>query len=198
MSDKQNFISPKNLAEELGVQPGAITYHIQKGNLDVVKSGNRNLIDKNNPKNKLRIAQIANSKVNRTVDYVQPGEIYEEVNREMEEKKRREREKQELDIELKREQLEEARLKKRKLQGEAIPVSLVSSLFATLGRSFQGNYRSKSENLLNELIHRAKIDPAIAAEFKSRLLDEINKAHEASITAVQNGLKKLIDEQRGQ
>ena len=105
------------------------------------------------------------------------------------------RQKKELDIEIKREDLQKKQLEKRKLQGEMVPTDLIGSLFKLQGSSFQKTYKSQGENLLNELFHRAKVDPAIASEFKSRFVDMINEAHADGIAASKKSLLAVVKEQ---
>jgi hypothetical protein len=190
------LLKKTDVAKKYGVHPSTVTAALKANRLVPSMDGGTVLIDTENKDNLYQLnawkAKINSEKLDGSV---KSPEKVPQVKRKLTESQQLDLEKKRLSIEKQREDLEKVRLEKRKLSGDMVPTESVRSIFALLGSSFQKATKSGVENLLSELFHRAKVDPAIAAEFRSRLVDVINESHEMGLQGAKKELVKIIQSQ---
>jgi hypothetical protein len=189
-------LSKTELAKQIGVLKSTVTIAVKNGSLKCSVKEGKAVIDTKHESNKAQIAKWIDevSAKNGDTSVKSPGQLREVKVKETPQQKIN-RQKSEIELEIKREQLESTLLAKRKLQGEMVPTDLIKSIFIILGASFQKTMKVNAENMLNELFHRAKVDKAIAAEFKGKLIDVINESHEAAIQTAKDELLEILKDQ---
>lgn len=185
-----------HLAKKYGVVAATVKNAIDSGRLVICMENGTVLIDTDDEKNKAQLdAWKLKMKLEKSGEPDKSERKVRTVQQEPTEAQKLDLEKKRLSVEKQREDLEKTRLEKRKLTGEMVPTDSVRSIFSLLGASFQKTYQSNIEGLLQELFHRAKVDPAISAEFLSRSTDAINEAHVLAIQAAQKSLKQVVKDQ---
>jgi hypothetical protein len=195
---RQNMaiLSKSKLAKLATVATSTVTLAIQDGRIICSMQSGKSVIDTKEKRNAAQILmwqtrQRRSNAVNTegNSEKIKVHKVKETPNQKLD------REKKQVELDIKLEALEKSRLEKRKLQGEMVPTDMIGSLFTLLGSSFQKTYKSQNDTLINELFHRAKVDPAIAAEFKTRFLDMINEAHVDAIELAKKSLKAVVSQQ---
>lgn len=105
------------------------------------------------------------------------------------------RQKAEIELELKRARIINLELDSAKKRGENIPTDIVSSIISALGHNFQRSYKAGAESLMMEFNHKNKIPPEQVAKLKSDLIKQINKSQKNAIDEAVKELQALIEKQ---
>lgn len=110
------------------------------------------------------------------------------------------REKEQLDLEKKREDLKLARAKNAKISGETIPTDLVVDVFAQFGKATVTSFMNGAEALLLKIAAMKGLDRAEYAKLKGDLKKIINDSAADAIKASKAQIDNIVNEysmQRG-
>lgn len=191
----QRYFTKAELSRHCGISGQGVTKALTSERLVTSMRNNIAVIDIKHKKNIDQVNKWVDARKDLPDDGVIPPEKVRQVKVKRTVRQLVDDEKAQIDLEAKKLRLETQILEARKLRGEMVPTELIASLFQLLGGSFQSVYKTNSENMMNELFHRAKVDPAIAAEFKGRLVEVINEAHSEAVDNVQDQLKRIAKDQ---
>jgi hypothetical protein len=189
------YFTKAELARHCAVDASSVTKALRADRLVTSMRNNNPVIDIKHKKNIDQVNKWIDAKTDSPDDGVIPPDKVKKVKVQRTARQKIDDEKARIDLEAKKMRLETQKLEARKLRGEMVPTELIASLFQLLGGSFQSVYKTNAENMLNELFHRAKVDPAIAAEFKGQLIEVINEAHSEAVDNVQDQLKRIAKDQ---
>lgn len=185
------------IARLCGISPAAVGKAVKKQILIVTKLDGKEVIDDKHPVNKAQIEDWQNEREekNKPADYTKNLEsTTPEITAAQKKALRIKEEKAELDLQLKKVELEKKQIEKDKLLGKSIPTDLVKNIFITLGQSFQSNYKIGADKWSEQVFHKTKAAPEVVEELKHLLTEIVNKVHSDAITQATVALKKLVDD----
>jgi hypothetical protein len=104
------------------------------------------------------------------------------------------REKEQLDIEKKREDLKLARAKNAKISGETIPTDLVVDCFSQFGKSTVTSFMNGADALLLKIAAMKGLDRAEYAKLKGELKKIINESAQDAIKTAKAQINNIVEE----
>jgi hypothetical protein len=89
------------------------------------------------------------------------------------------------------EETELLRMRKEKIQGELLPITLVQPVFVLFAKSMQTAFNDELEDMVLEVSHMAKLSKQQVAGLRSRIIATINKATETGVAESKKNIRKL-------
>ena len=92
------------------------------------------------------------------------------------------------------EETELLRMRKEKLQGELLPIDLVTPVFVMFSKAMQTAFNDEWEDIVREVSHLHKLGKQETASLRKRGVDVINSATNKGVIEAKKGINKLTAE----
>lgn len=96
------------------------------------------------------------------------------------------------DLEKTEQEIEILKKKNEKLDGEYFPTEIAKAIVTQLGRSFTQEYKDLTENFLIEIAKKKDLSDIEMAEFRSFLLESINKSTTKAVADAKREMKNTL------